>query len=56
MKNYISRKISQAKTQKLIQNLSNIKKKTLIQWITHFTIIKFPASPKLMLEMAEEIY
>ena len=38
MKNCISKKISQVKTQKLVQNLSNAEKKILIQWITHFTI------------------
>ena len=31
MKNYVSEKILQIKTQKLIQNLSNMGKKTLIQ-------------------------
>ena len=56
MKNCVSKKILQIKIQKLIQNLSNVKKKKLIWWITHFTIIRFFASPKLMLEMAEEIY
>ena len=30
MKNHISKKISQTKTQELIQNLSNVEKKTLI--------------------------
>ena len=56
MKNYVSGKISQAKAQKLVQNLSNTKEKTLIQWITCFTIIGFSVSPKLMLEIIEKIY
>ena len=30
MKNHVSRKISQTKTQKLVQNLSNVEEKTLI--------------------------
>ena len=55
MKNRVSGKISQVKAQKLVQNLSNAEKKTLIQWITHLIIIGFFASPKLVLKMAEEI-
>ena len=54
-KNRVSEKISQAKTQELVQNLSNAEEKTLIQWITRLTIIRFPVSPKLVLKMAEEI-
>ena len=56
MKNCISGKISQAKAQELVQNLSNMEEKILVQWITRFTIIGFPVSPKLVLEMAEKIY
>ena len=56
MKNCVSRKISQVKAQELVQNLSNAKKKTLIQWITHLTIIRFPASPKLVLKITEKIH
>ena len=33
-----------------------MKRKTLIQWITHLTITGFLVSPKLMLEIAEEIH
>ena len=55
MKNCVSRKVSQAKAQKLVQNLSNTEEKTLVRWITRLTITGFFVSPKLMLEMAEEI-
>ena len=55
MKNCVSGKVSQIKIQKLVQNLSNAKKKILIQWITHFMIIGFFASPKLVLKITEEI-
>ena len=55
MKNYVSEKVSQVKVQELVQNLSNVEEKTLVQWITCFTITGFFAFPKLMLEMAEEI-
>ena len=55
MKNRVSGKVSQVKAQELVQNLSNVEEKTLIQWITRFTIIGFFISPKLVLEMVEEI-
>ena len=56
MKNCVSGKILQVKTLNLIQNLSNVGKKILLWWITYFIIIKFFILPKLVLEMAEEIY
>ena len=56
MKHCVAKKFLQTQTQKPIQNLSNAKEITLMQWITCFTIIGFPASPKLILEMAEEIH
>ena len=37
------------------QILSNAEENTLARWITHLTITGYPASPKLVLEMAEEI-
>ena len=55
MKNRLSGRVSQAQAQESVQNLSNAKKKILVRWITRFTITGFPASPKLVLEMAEEI-
>ena len=55
MKNRVSGKVSQAKAQELVQNLSNAEEKTLVRWITRLTITGFLASPKLVLEMAEEI-
>lgn len=37
------------------QNLSSTREETLVRWITRLTRIGFPASPTLVLEMAEEI-
>ena len=37
------------------QNLSNTEEITLARWITRLTRTGFPATPKLALEMAEEI-
>ena len=39
----------------LQQILSEIKKNTFVQWITCFTCAGFPASPSLVMQMAEEI-
>ena len=47
--------ISQARAQESTQILSNAEENTLARWITRLTITGFPASPKLVLEMAEEI-
>ena len=41
---------------KLQQILSNTEENILARWITRFTIIGYPASPKLVLKMAEEIH
>ena len=56
MKNYLSGTFSQIQIHKIQQNLSNAKKKILIQWIPHLTIIKFPTYSKLVLEIAKKIY
>ena len=56
MKNYLFKTFLQVQARKTQQNLSNAKKKNLIQWITQFTIIEFPVYPKLMLKITEEIY
>jgi len=37
------------------QILSNAEEKTLVRWITRFTSTGFPASPALVVEMADEI-
>ena len=55
MKDHLSGASSQAQAREIQQNLSNTKKKTLVQWITHLTITEFPAYPKLVLKMAEKI-
>ena len=39
----------------LQQILSNVEENILVRWITRLTITGYPASPKLVLEMAEEI-
>ena len=41
---------------KLQQILSNAKEKIFVQWITRFTCIGFPASPSLVVQIAEEIH
>ena len=38
------------------QILSNAEEKTLVQWITCLTCTRFPASPSLVVQMAEEIH
>lgn len=37
------------------QNLSSAEEETLLRWITRLTCTGYPASPALVLEMAEEI-
>ena len=37
------------------QILSSAKEKTLSQWITQLTCTGFPASPALVVQMAEEV-
>ena len=49
-------RISPEKFHKLVQNLSNVEKKTLIWWITQLIIDRFLISSKLMLEMAEKFH
>ena len=41
---------------KLQQIFFNTKKKIFVQWITHFTCTGFPASPSLVMQMAEKIH
>ena len=43
-------------TQQSQQILSEMKKNTFVQWITHLTCVGFPASPSLVMQMAEKIY
>ena len=47
----LSRSISHEK----MQNLSKPEERTLVRWITHLTSTGYPASPALVIEMAEEI-
>ena len=46
---------SRAQAHAMQQILSNAEEMTLVWWITCLTITGYPASPKLVLEMAEEI-
>ena len=56
MKHHVAEKILQTQVQKPAQNLSNAEEIMFVRWITHFMTIGFPISPKLMLEMVEEIH
>ena len=47
--------ISRQQARTMQQNLSSEEEITLVRWITRLTNTGFPASPKLVLEMAEEI-
>ena len=55
IKDRLSEASSRAQAREAQQNLSNAEEKTLVRWITRLTVTGFPASPKLVLEMAEEI-
>jgi hypothetical protein len=37
------------------QNLSSAEEKTLVKWLSNLTRAGFPASPALLIEMAEEV-
>ena len=55
MKDCLSGASSRAQARETQQNLSNAEEKILVRWITRLTATGFPASLKLVLEMAEEI-
>jgi len=46
---------SRATAHQVEQILSNAEEKTLSQWITRLTRTGFPASPALVVQMAEEV-
>ena len=46
---------ARAQAHETAQLLSNTEEKTLAQWITRLTSTGFPATPALVIEMAEEI-
>ena len=46
---------SHAQSRETQQILSNAEEKTLVRWVTRLTSTGFPASPALVVEMADEI-
>jgi hypothetical protein len=46
---------SHAQSRETQQILSNAEEKTLVQWVTRLASTSFPASPALVVEMADEI-
>ena len=51
----MSGRSSRATAHELEQILSTTEEKTLVRWVTRLTRTRFPASPALAVQMAEEI-
>ena len=50
----MARRKSRAQANEVVQLLSNAEEKTLVRWITRLTSTGFPATPALVIEMAEQ--
>ena len=55
MRARINGRTSRSDARESQQNLSNAEEHTLVRWITHLTRTGYPASPKLVIQMAEEV-